>query len=128
MSSDKLSLLIVEDDAGHAKIVRHVASEYAVVDHADSIADAKAKLLSTAYDILILDQQLPDGLGSELQGWVLAQGMTPRIVFVTGDESCRESVIGAGAVGFVLKEGSYAKPLTELMARVCRPGLQPDSE
>jgi DNA-binding response OmpR family regulator len=75
--SGRVSLLIVEDDPGHAKIIQRVASEYADVTLAGSVGDAREMLSAKGYDLLVLDQQLPDGLGSELQRWVNEQGMAP---------------------------------------------------
>ncbi|HIG69298.1 MAG: response regulator [Myxococcales bacterium] len=118
--SGRVSLLIVEDDPGHAKIIQRVASEYADVTLAGSVGDAREMLSAKGYDVLVLDQQLPDGLGSELQRWVSEQGMAPSIIFVSADDGCEQSVIGAGAVGFVHKSGNYANSLTDLIVRMCR--------
>jgi len=74
------------------------------IDEADSVADAKERLVDGAYGLILLDLNLPDFSGLQTLGAMLEAGSSP-IVVVSGDDSpdLVRAAIEAGAVGFVPK-------------------------
>ncbi|OGI01637.1 MAG: hypothetical protein A2104_03640 [Candidatus Melainabacteria bacterium GWF2_32_7] len=60
------NILHVEDDPDILKIVKSVLKGVANISQATTVEDAKVKLQSESYDLLLLDLSLPDGNGLEL--------------------------------------------------------------
>lgn len=61
-----LKVLHVEDEIDHQKIVRSLLEGLAEVTQVKSVAQATELLAGTEFDVVILDQYLPDGLGLSL--------------------------------------------------------------
>lgn len=102
-----LHLLIVDDDAAVLDSTARIVEGWgACVVRAASLAEARAALAQSLPDRLLVDQQLPDGLGSDLaRSWQSATGR--RAVVVTG-----ESPDAIGGELLVVR-----KPLTALKLR-----------
>ncbi len=67
-SQSRPSLLHVEDDLDVIQIVKSVTEDLADYDYAGSIREAREKLHAHAYDLVLLDLNLPDGDGRQLLG------------------------------------------------------------
>ena len=78
-SQGRPSLLHVEDDLDVVQIVKSVTEDLADYDYAGSIKEAREKLHAQAYDLVLLDLNLPDGDGRQLLG--LTSPPTRVIVF-----------------------------------------------
>lgn len=96
-SRDRLSLLLLEDEA----LVRmalvdmlddlgHTAAE------AGKIAEARQKMASSSFDVLIADVNLPDGSGKDFAGEVRLLYPATAVIIASGDDSAAD-----GADGFV---------------------------
>lgn len=67
MSRRTLTLLIVEDDHGMRSLIKRAASRAGmnVVD-VSTLAEARAAIAATWFDLMVVDYHLPDGPGSQL--------------------------------------------------------------
>ena len=71
----KGDLLIVEDDAALNEVLAmHFEAQGFRAGRALSVADAREWLRGNAPDLVLLDQQLPDGTGYEFLGQLLECG------------------------------------------------------
>ncbi len=121
MSGEEIGVLLVDDDA----IVRDwVAAalggtRYRVRGSAASVAGVADVLARRGADLLLVDQRLPDGLGTDLVRELRRQGVpTPAILMTANAErGLNEAARAAGLQGSVLKTGSRGD-LLDVMDRV----------
>lgn len=76
-AQDKPVILHVEDDLDTAHIVASILQDIAQIIHAASLADAVRLLRAHTFDLVILDQGLPDGKGSALLPLIKEAPNTP---------------------------------------------------
>jgi DNA-binding response OmpR family regulator len=116
-------ILIVEDEADLAMAVRRGLSRRGhAVDAVGSVNDAELSLASAAYDLVVLDWNLPDGAGIDLAAGLKSGGVAtlecvpPRILMLTARDTLDDRVRGldAGADDYLVKPFAFA----ELEARV----------
>ena len=109
MSTDPAHILLVEDNAGDARLLRELLAEVGagrfVLTHVDRL-DAGIRCLNrAAFDIILLDLSLPDSQGAEtlVRMHAAAQGIP--IVLMTGleDEELGLQLIQAGAQDYLVK-------------------------
>src|SRR5262249_17423578 len=76
-----------------------------------------ARLAETDYDVLLLDNDLPDMDGVDLLKQLAANGRSLPIVMVTatGDEALVVQVMGLGACDYVPKQGAYLERLPGIL-------------
>lgn len=79
---DKVQILHVEDDVENFNIVSEIVSDYANIDSAVTIKEARKKLTEKHYDLLILDLILPDGDGQILFSDITALGPKAPLIVV----------------------------------------------
>ena len=74
------------------------------IEEAESVSEARTKLVDGAYALVLLDLNLPDFSGLQTLGAILEAGSSP-IVVVSGEDApdLVRAAIDAGAVGFVPK-------------------------
>ncbi len=91
--ADKFSCLIVEDDAGFATMAGQVVREEgATVVHAASLAAARAAVAGQTFDLVLLDNHLPDGKGYDFFAQLARRNPDAPIVMVTGLPDLSEAV------------------------------------
>ncbi|MEA3274592.1 MAG: sigma-54 dependent transcriptional regulator [Pseudomonadota bacterium] len=99
-------LLIVEDDpALNQMLVLHFEDEGFEVDGAMTCADTLELIDANAYDLLLLDQQLPDGTGMELLEALQSREPDLPVVMMTGQHDLELAIeaIKKGAADFIHK-------------------------
>lgn len=99
-------LLIIEDDYALAQMLAmHFEDEGYEVGTAQTCAEAVESLNGDACDLVLLDQQLPDGEGIELLADIVAQDADLPIVMMTGahDLDLAIRAIKLGAFDFIHK-------------------------
>lgn len=99
-------LLLVEDDPVSAAFLREAASALpAQVAGAGTLAEATALAASTAFDLLLVDANLPDGRGeSLLQALRARSDHTPALAHTaTADDATRNRLLTAGFVDVLCK-------------------------
>lgn len=110
-------VLVVDDDPGIIGGVRTLLEmEEHTVDSCSNTADAKMMLESYAYELLILDWQLPDGSGIEILQFFRGRGGKTPVLMLTGKGKSVEKAEGldSGADDYLTKPFDA----TELRARV----------
>ncbi|GLW66172.1 DNA-binding response regulator [Actinomadura rubrobrunea] len=118
-----MRVLVVEDEEDLVEALRYglVRADYAV-DAAHDVETATRKLYAAAYDLMILDLNLPDGDGFDLCRRVRAgeldgeSGADLRILMLTARDRLADRVRGLdeGADDYLVKPFAFA----ELLARV----------
>jgi len=115
----RFEILLVEDDAGTRSFIAEVMEEGGFsVRAVETIAEAKDRLESQAFDMLLFDRSLPDGDGLELCAELRAQPKYRDIpvLFLTAKSSVEEKVEGLRGGG----DDYLPKPFeaVELLARI----------
>ena len=113
-------LLILEDDqALNEMLAMHFEDEGFAVDRALTCAAAVERLDAKTYDLLLLDQQLPDGTGIDVLEQALKRECDLPVVMMTGQHDLELAIeaIKLGAADFVHKP-VQADQLTETVARL----------
>ena len=111
------TILLVEDDAMIASgLVYALEREGYAVTRADSVREALCAASAQAFDLAILDMQLPDGTGFDVRA--LLAGASTAILFLTvvDDEGNIVRAFEGGAEDYITKPFR----LRELLARVKR--------
>ena len=99
-------LLIVEDDEALLEMLSlHFEDAGFDVQGATTWRGAAARLQAARFDLVLLDQQLPDGRGSEQLGEILAQDPDLPVIMITGQHDLELAIeaIQRGAADFVHK-------------------------
>jgi len=113
----KQHILLVEDDTMIATgLLYAFEQEGYVVTHCQSVAEALRAVSTAAFDLAILDMQLPDGTGVQVQEAIRNKG--PAVIFLTvvDDEGNIVRAFESGAADYITKPFR----LRELLARVKR--------
>jgi PAS domain S-box-containing protein len=115
-TSDIVRVLYAEDDAQDADLTssyfRVNAPEFEI-DVAPTGRQCLATLQRERYDVLLLDNHLPDMDGIDLLKELATRDVSIPVVVVTavGDEDLVVQVLRLGAVDYVSKEGNYVESL-----------------
>jgi PAS domain S-box-containing protein len=117
-------VLIVDDDSEQARLVTAYLrySGPFEVDWAESLGDLWARLLTQAYDMILLDYRLPDGTGLEALEEIRRRGEQVPVVLITGqgDERLAVQAIQLGAVDYLVKGSDYLPSLPALIQKSIR--------
>src|SRR3979411_38286 len=109
--TDKLRLFLIEDDDAIALLMRkHLERAQHRVTCCRTGADALIVLSQTTFDLVLLDQGLPDMRGLDLLHSLAREGVTVPVLMVTGagDEHLAASVLRAGALDYIVKDPALA--------------------
>ncbi len=101
-----IRILIIEDDPGLQQMLTlHFEDQGHQVQAAGDIAGGEARAQAEAYDLILLDQRLPDGAGIDLLPRLLEARPDTSIVMMTGQHDLELAIraIKAGATDFVHK-------------------------
>jgi len=118
--TDSLRLFLIEDDDPVALLIRKSLER---VDHhvtrCRTAADALIVLGQNTFDLVLLDQGLPDMTGLDLLHTLTREGITAPVLMITavGNEHLATRVMRAGALDYVVKDHNLSF-LQELPKRV----------
>ena len=113
----KNKILLLEDDLLIASgLVYALEQEGYGVVHVKSVEEGKRAILGEAFDLAILDMQLPDGIGTEVQAFLKGTSVTIIFLTVVDDEGNIVKAFEEGAADYITKPFR----LRELLARVKR--------
>jgi two-component system cell cycle response regulator len=110
MNTEKLKLLVVEDDADQRALIRETLEDRfgpGTVKAVEGIRAALAENLNT-FNLILTDYNLTDGTGMELLIQVRQRCRTP-VILVTGENVARiaTDAVRNGATDYVVKFGDY---------------------
>lgn len=112
-----MRILLIEDDHVLGAAIRdHIAAEGHGVDWMRRLDDASAALDTTAYQLVLLDLNLPDGRGLDLLRRLRADGKTVPVIITTAQDQIAVRIEGlnAGADDYLVKPFD----LSEMSARL----------
>ena len=112
-----MRVLLVEDDYVLGEAVReHVASLGHGVDWMKRLDDAREALATVAYELVLLDLNLPDGRGLDLLRELRRQGADAPVIILTAQDQIAARIEGlnTGADDYLVKPFD----LSELSARI----------
>lgn len=106
-------LIVDDDDAVLQRLARVVGQVLPGANCvcAGTLSAAREQVCRQAFSMVLLDVNLPDGSGLELLPWLRTQAPQAEAVVVSslGDDATVLQAIRAGAVGYLLKNGSDAE-------------------
>ncbi len=109
--TDVLRLFLIEDDPDMALLIRKsLERDRHHVTACRTAADALIVLGHTAFDLVLLDQKLPDMSGLDLLRTLAREGVAAPVLMVTvyPDAELAASVLRAGALDYVVKDSQLA--------------------
>jgi DNA-binding response OmpR family regulator len=121
-----MRILLIEDDAALADVIaRGLRQSGVAVDTAADGEEAVRMIEITAYDVLVLDRQLPGMHGDEVCRFAISQPKPPRILMLTASGTIDDRVRGLeiGADDYLPKPFA----MVELVARVQALSRRPSS-
>ncbi len=104
---ESLHLFVVEDDEASIVLMRRVLERAGhQVTTCRTAADALIVLGNSSFDLILLDNRLPDMTGAELLQAMDAERLTVPVLMVTGygDEELAARVLRAGALDYLVKD------------------------
>lgn len=119
-------LLLLEDDQSLIDgLVYALTKEGFALDVAMTVREARAQLAVQTYDLLLLDQTLPDGSGLALCEEVRAGGSAVPIIFLTAmDEEIQViRALDAGGDDYITKPFKLGELCSRIRAQLRRSGM-----
>jgi DNA-binding response OmpR family regulator len=120
-----MRVLVVED---HAKLAMTMATGLRQVGMAVDVVfdghDALAHLAVTAYDVVVLDRDIPGVHGDDVCKALVAEGSPSRVLMLTAAGAVEERVdgLGIGADDYLSKPCDFSELVARIRALVRRPG------
>jgi DNA-binding NtrC family response regulator len=113
-------VLIVDDDNDLCRILETIIKKVCPVHIEHNLRSAGCYLTGSKPDIVLLDNNLPDGLGVKYISHILALYPDVKIVLMTADTSSglKESAIHEGAINFIVKPFRMAA-INDLILAIC---------
>ncbi|WP_428610081.1 sigma-54-dependent transcriptional regulator [Sedimenticola sp.] len=98
-------LIIEDDDALNQMLQLHFEEQGFQVEGTHHCATGLDKIRASAYDLLLLDQQLPDGQGIDLLRQIGEESLDQSVIMMTGQHDLELAIeaIKLGAVDFIHK-------------------------
>ena len=99
-------ILIIEDDINLGQMLSlHFEDEGFRTQHAPSCEQARDAISHSYYDLILLDQQLPDGNGIDLLSELIDQNSSRPVIMMTGHHDLELAItaIKNGAADFIHK-------------------------
>jgi two-component system chemotaxis family response regulator WspR len=122
--SKQTKILLVEDDEGHARLVRKAFSEgkkHFYMEIAANLKEARDYLAKNQPDIILADLILPDGRGIDLLLPKPDEFPFPLVVLTSqGDETVAVEAIKAGAMDYIVKSADTIRAMPHVVQRTMR--------
>ena len=118
--ADGLRLLVIEDDPDQQELIAETLADHfggrGEIALADTCAAAMDRAAGGAFDMVLLDVNLPDGNGLDVLASLRQRDPSVPVMMLTGeaDTGTAREAIRRGAVDYVVKAGAYlaTMPLT----------------
>ena len=115
MAGSPISVLLIEDNPIHARLLQGLLSSSFVVERADHLAAGLERLAAGNIDVVLLDLVLPDS--QELVTFERVKEVVPQVpvLVLTGldDEELAEAAVAAGARDYLVKTQIDGERLTQ---------------
>ena len=117
-----MRILLIEDEAALARpLAEHLEADHHIVEWFQTLSDADSALRALAYDVVLLDLQLPDGDGLAFLSKMRDRHLRTPVIILTARDKISDRIDGLnrGADDYVIKPFD----LDEVKARihtVCR--------
>lgn len=116
-----MKFLLVEDDPSHTILMSTQLNGFGAEILCTGTVGGAMQMIGTQspFDLVVLDQDLPDGMGFDVQQRLRESPNPPPVIFVTADDTAEHAVraMKQGASGYVIKRPNY---LIELISEVSR--------
>lgn len=90
---NRFTCLIVDDDVGFAgMLTKVIKQEGGTVTHCDNLQAARAVIERRAFDLVILDNRLPDGTGYEFHPQLLRRSPDSLVLMITGAPELAQAI------------------------------------
>ncbi len=120
----ELVVLLVEDDDGHARLVKTAfkrSGNHARVERVDCLKDARDWMAETMPSLVLADLLLPDGRGINLLDNSNGEPAFPMVVMTShGDEKVAVEAMKAGALDYVVKSPEAFREIPRVVRRAMR--------
>lgn len=124
METRNLNILIVEDDAAHAELMRRELTSNsmpATVTFVGSLHEYRLRVAESLPDIAIMDLNLPDGKAVEVLTAPAEEGAFPILLMTShGTEQVAVEAIKAGAIDYIVKSPEAFAQLPRTVERALR--------
>lgn len=115
MAGSPISVLLIEDNPIHARLLQGLLSSSFVVERVDHLAAGLERLAAGNIDVVLLDLVLPDS--QELVTFERVKEVVPQVpvLVLTGldDEELAEAAVAAGARDYLVKTQIDGERLTQ---------------
>lgn len=120
MNANAIKVLLVEDNAGDALLLRETLADTAAEiawSHDQKLADALGRLEKEKFDVVLLDLSLPDSHGIETFRKIQHRAPDAPVVMLTGldDETVAVEAMQQGAQDYLVKGGTDGHALLRSM-------------
>lgn len=107
-----MKILYIEDSPVQVEIIQRsldINGAEFELNTAKSIQEARSLLAATEYDVILCNQNLPDGSGLNLIKLVRKQEIKTAVVLISNQENTQNAVaaLTAGAADYLVKQGDY---------------------
>jgi DNA-binding NtrC family response regulator len=134
MNTEGFSCLLVDDDVGFTSMLAKIVGEEggrAVACH--TVEAARALVAQRAFDLIILDNGLPDGTGYELYAHLARRRPASVVAMITGAPELSQAVelTRNGLFDYLTKPldaSAFAALLRRAVLRLRRPALEPTAD
>ena len=124
MIDEALHILLVEDEEGHADLIRIAFTRHSEGMHiriVKTLAEAKQRIAENPPHLVLADLNLPDGRGTDLlTKGSLTQKYPLVILTAHGDQKIAAQVIKDGAIDYVVKSPETFKSMPNTVHRALR--------
>jgi PAS domain S-box-containing protein len=124
-AGDRPTILHIEDEADIRTVVSEIVQDVADVAQAENIQEARQRLHTSSFDLIILDLELPDGSGLELLRELNsgAVALTPVVIFSVSEVG--PETLPKVAAALVKSRTSNQQLLETIMAFIRRTNAPP---
>ena len=109
----QIQILHVEDEPDLHQVIRAMAGDQFLFETASTLAEARTRVASQHFDVVLLDLGLPDGSGWDLLPEVREQQPSARVVVLSGKDVSVEEACNVEAA--LLKSQISAEQLLEVI-------------
>ena len=117
------AILHVEDDPDVRQVAAAIARDFAMLEPAGTLREARARLAVRSFDLILLDLDLPDGSGWSLLPDIARQQPRPPLVIFSATEIAAQQ--GAQAQAVLLKARTSNEELAATLQRFAVPRPRP---